>query len=193
MKRMMVFLVALPILVAPAAFAQNHGEVGVFGQYFRNSATDTNFGGLGARLSINASEHIQFEAEMSYDFEQIFTEGFTDPTTGAVSIQQSPIRTLHGLFGPKFQTSGDAVRAFATLKGGFINFRFDPRPPGFDTFVSSIQGIRSDNISGTLYPGVGVEAYLGILGIRLDVGDEIYFRNGTHHNVRVAFGPHIRF
>ena len=28
---------------------------------------------------------------------------------------------------------------------------------------------------------------------RLDVGDEIYFNNGSHHNLRVAFGPVFRF
>jgi len=193
MRRIAVLLVASVLLVVPAVFAQNHGEIGMFGQYFRNSATDTNFGGLGGRLSINASTHVQFEADVSYDFEQVFTEGFTNPTSGAVTLQPTPVRVLHGLFGPKFQSSGGPVRAFATLKGGIINFRFDPRPAGFSTFTSSVQGIRSDNISGALYPGVGVEAYLGIIGVRLDIGDEIYFRSGTHHNVRVAFGPHIRF
>ena len=192
MRKIVLFVVLVP-LVAPAAFAQNHGEVGAFGQYFRDSGTDASFGGLGGRLSVNVSTHVQFEGDVSYDFEQLFTEGFADPTNGSVTFQQSSIRVLHGLFGPKIQTGGGPVRAFATLKGGVINFRFDPRPPGFNTFISSVQGVRSDNVSGTLYPGVGVEAYLGIIGFRLDVGDEMYFRNGTHNNLRVAFGPHIRF
>lgn len=191
--RRIVWLVVLVALVVPAAFAQNHGEVGIFGHYFRNSSTGTNFGGLGGRLSVNASDLLQFEGELAYDFEQLFTEGFADPSSGAVSFQQSSIRVLHGLFGPKLQTGGGPVRAFATLKGGFINFRFDPRPAGFDTFTSDIEGLRLNNVSGVLYPGVGVEAYLGIVGFRLDVGDEMYFRNGTHHNWRVALGPHIRF
>jgi hypothetical protein len=30
-------------------------------------------------------------------------------------------------------------------------------------------------------------------GLRLDIGDEIYFNHGTHNNLRVAFGPVIRF
>jgi len=29
--------------------------------------------------------------------------------------------------------------------------------------------------------------------LRLDVGDEIYFKNGSHHNLRVAFGRVFRF
>ena len=27
----------------------------------------------------------------------------------------------------------------------------------------------------------------------VDVGDDIYFSSGTHHSLRVAFGPYIRF
>jgi hypothetical protein len=30
-------------------------------------------------------------------------------------------------------------------------------------------------------------------GLHLGLGDEIYFASGTHHNLRVAFGPYIRF
>jgi hypothetical protein len=27
----------------------------------------------------------------------------------------------------------------------------------------------------------------------VDVGDEIYFQNGAHNNLRITFGPSIRF
>jgi hypothetical protein len=190
----LVVLVVIVLLITPAAAsAQNHGEIGVFGHFFRDSNTDTNFGGLGGRVSFNASTHLQLEADISYDFEQVFTEGFTDPSSGAVSFQESPIRVLHGLFGPKVQTGGGPVRAFLTLKGGFIDFRFDPRPVTFGTFTSSVESLRLENTSGALYPGGGLEAYISIIGLRLDVGDEMYFRSGTHHNWRVTFGPHIRF
>ena len=192
MRRLMLSAV-LALLIAPTSFAQNHGEIGVFGEYFRDSVTDANFGGIGGRLSVNAATRIQLEGEMSYDFEQLFTEGFTDPTTGTVSFQQSPVRVLHALFGPKFQTGGGPVRAFATLKGGIVNFRFDPSPVAFSTFTSTVQSLRLDNVSGVVYPGLGVEAYLGPIGFRIDAGDEIYFQSGTHHNLRIAFGPHIRF
>ena len=43
------------------------------------------------------------------------------------------------------------------------------------------------------YPGGGVEGHLGPVGLRLDVGDEMCFNDGTHHNLRVAFGPYVRF
>jgi hypothetical protein len=192
MKRM-TWLVALVLLVVPVASAQNHGEVGVFGHYFHSSVTHDNFGGLGGRVSINAFKYLQFEAETSYDFEQAFTEGFTNPTSGTVSFQQSQVRVLHGLFGPKLQTGGGPVRLFAELKGGFINFRFDPRPVTFATFTSTVEAIRQNTVSAALQPGVGAEAYWGIVGFRLDVADEMYFQSGTHHNLTVSFGPSIRF
>jgi hypothetical protein len=31
------------------------------------------------------------------------------------------------------------------------------------------------------------------VGIRFDIGDEMYFNSGTHNNLRIAFGPYIRF
>jgi hypothetical protein len=190
--RRVVWLAAIFMVAAPISYAQDHVAVGVFGHFFRHGETDTNFGGLGGRLSVNAHRLVQIEAELSYDFEQVFTEGFTDPSSGAISFQQSPLRVLHGLFGPKLQ-SGGAAKVFATLKAGFINFQFDDADPSFGSFTSSLGDLRAENVNFTLYPGVGFEANLGIIGLRFDVGDEIYFQDGSHHNWRVTFGPQIRF
>jgi hypothetical protein len=44
-----------------------------------------------------------------------------------------------------------------------------------------------------MYPGAGVEASLGRVGLRFELGDEIYFNNGPHNNVRITFGPILRF
>jgi hypothetical protein len=44
-----------------------------------------------------------------------------------------------------------------------------------------------------MYPGAGVEGFWGAFGFRLDVGDEIYLNNGTFNNLKVEFGPTIRF
>jgi hypothetical protein len=44
-----------------------------------------------------------------------------------------------------------------------------------------------------MYPGGGIEAHWKVIGLRLDAGDEIYFNGGAHHNVRITFGPIIRF
>jgi hypothetical protein len=192
MKRIALLVALLGFGLVPAAHAQDHGEVGAFADYFHLQQTDSNFAGLGGRLSFNVIRHVQLEAEMGYDFNQVFTEGFTDPVSGSVTLQRSNLRVLHGLFGPKVQTGGP-VRLFLTVKGGFDNFRFDNRPATFGTFASSVQDLRSNNVNGVLYPGGGVEALWGPIGLRLDVGDEIYFVNGAHHNLRVSVGPTIRF
>jgi hypothetical protein len=41
--------------------------------------------------------------------------------------------------------------------------------------------------------GAGMEASLGSVGLRFELGDEIYFNNGEHNNLRVTFGPILRF
>jgi hypothetical protein len=191
MKRFVLLAAAAAIIFVPAAHAQNHAEVGVFVDYFRLQETGSNFVGLGGRAAANAAPHLQLEAEVSYDFSRTFAEPFTNGA-GTISFQNSNIKVLHGLFGPKLQTTGP-VRIFVTAKGGFVNFRFDPSPASFSGFTSSIQNLRDDNVSGAFYPGGGVEAFLGPFGLRLEAGDEMFFANGTHHNWRVTLGPQIRF
>jgi hypothetical protein len=194
MKRLSVLLI-LAASAVPASFAQENDrvQVGVFADYLRLSQTNTNFAGLGGRFALTGYRALKLEAEMSYDFNQVFTEGFTDTSTGTVSINRSNLRVLHGMFGPKLELGHFPIHPFVTVKGGFVNFRFDNRPATFDTFQSSVEGLRSRNVSGTLYPGGGLEGHLGPVGLRLDVGDDIYFSSGTHHNLGVAFGPYIRF
>jgi hypothetical protein len=94
---------------------------------------------------------------------------------------------LHGLFGPKFQVGTGAIRAFATVKGGFVNFSTN------HNLASQFTGVTTGNTDGVFYPGGGIEAYVGWLGIRAEVGDEIYFSNGANNNLRVTIGPQIRF
>jgi hypothetical protein len=191
--------------VVPTVRAQdkeNHVEIGIFGDYFRLGETRgpslagtgaTSFGGVGARLSINVSRRWQIEPEMNYDFAESFSEGFTGPSGTVVGFSTSRLRILHGMIGPKFQTGGGAFRAFVTVKGGGDDFMFSSAPVTFSTFASSVSGLRTNNVVGVVYPGGGIEAYLGPLGLRIDVGDEIYFQSGAHNNLRVTFGPSIRF
>lgn len=192
MKRIAFLLLVAGFGLAPIARAQDHVEVGAFVDYFRLHETGTNFVGLGGRAAVNVAQHVQLEAEMAYDFNKAFTEGFTDTSGGTVATQSSNIRVLHGLFGPKFQTTGP-VRVFVTVKGGFANFRFDPRPASFNTFTSSVDNLRTNNVDAAFYPGGGVEAFLGPLGFRLEVGDEVIFANGARSNWKVTFGPQLRF
>jgi hypothetical protein len=189
--------VALLFLLAgffiPLASAQDHFQAGIYADYLHFSQTSSNLAGLGARVGFKAFPHVILEGEMSYDFAQAFTEGFADTTSGSLSFQQTNMRVLHGLFGPKVEGGHGRLRPFVTVKGGFTNFRLDARPPSLDTLVSSVENLRANNVSGVLYPGAGVEGHLGPVGLRLDVGDEIYFNGGTRHNFRLAFGPFLRF
>ena len=190
--------------VLPTARAQdshNHAEFGIFGDYFRlgsrgpSLATTgaTSFGGVGARLSINVSRRWQIEPEMNYDFAASFAEGFTGPSGTVAGFNTSTLRILHGMIGPKIQTGGGAFRAFVTVKGGGDDFMFSSAPVTFSTFTSSVSGLRSRSVVGVVYPGGGIEAYLGPIGLRVDAGDEIYFQSGAHNNLRITFGPSIRF
>jgi hypothetical protein len=191
MKRVALLLFLAGLLV-PLASAQDQLQVGAYGDYFRLSQTNTNMAGLGGRVGYKAFSHIMLEGEMSYDFDQ----GFTDRcvSTGCtVTVANSSLKVLHGLFGPKIIGGHGAIRPFVTLKGGFVNFRLDPRPASFGTFTDSVNNLRSNNVSGAIYPGAGVEGHLGPIGLRLEAGDEIYFAGTTHHNARVAFGPFLRF
>jgi len=194
MKRV-AFLLIVAGCFAPFAAAQEgeHVQVSVFADYLRLAKTDSNFGGVGARLSFQAYKPLKFEGEMSYDFDQAFTEGFTNTGTGAVTVQRSGLRVLHGEFGPRLNLGRHAIQPFITLKGGFVNFRFNNAPATVGTFLSSVNGLRADNVNAVFYPGGGLQGHLGPLGLRLDVGDEMYFNHGTHNNLRIAFGPTFRF
>jgi hypothetical protein len=195
MKRFAFFFLLAGWLV-PLASAQEteHVQVGIFADYLRLSQTDTNFGGVGARLGVVAFRNIKLEGEMSYDFDQAFTEGFTNTTTGAVTLSRSGLRILHGEFGPKVNLGEHwHVHPFVTLKGGFVDFRINNAPATIGTFFSSVSNLRSNNVDGVFYPGGGLEGHLGPVGVRFDIGDEIYFNSGTHNNLRISLGPYIRF
>jgi len=186
-------------LVAPRAFSQNqppyqekdHLELGVYGEFYRFDQANIDLAGAGARLSVNVKPLIQLEAEMTYDFSQVFTEKFT--SGGGITFANTGTRRIDGLFGPKFETNRGPVRLFFTTKGGATTFGFDPRPVTFGTFFSSVDNLRARDAIAEFYPGAGLEGFIGPVGLRLDVGDEMYFANNVYHNLRVTFGPTIRF
>ena len=191
MKRVALLLFFSGWLV-PLASAQDHVQVGAYGDYFRVTQTNTDMGGLGGRLGYKAFSHVMLEAEMSYDFKQAFTERCLSSSC-TVTVANSNIKVLHGLFGPKFIGGHGAIHPFLTIKGGFINFQLNPKPATFGTFTTSVQNLRTNNVSGVLYPALGAEGHLGPIGLRLEAGDEMYFAGKTHHNPRVAIGPFLRF
>ncbi len=201
MKRCLGLMVtALFFAAAPVVMAQgmsdhsDHVEVGVFADYFRFGASEPvkNFLGLGARAGFNVNRNVQLEAEMAYDFKRNFTVCTTSDTVNCGSnTLTSSLRTLHGLFGPKFQTGSGPVRFFVTGKVGFDNFTVDNR--GASTGFSGAIGLDRGKTVLAVYPAAGVEAFAGPIGIRLEAGDQVYFDNGAHNNLRVTFGPQFRF
>lgn len=200
MKRLLPLLLLI-VVAAPGVFAQgtytdtyssDHVNVGVFGDFFRLNDGNINFLGLGARFGANVNPYVQLEAESNYDFRQEFSE-VTNNGTGGTTITNSNVRVLHFMFGPKFETNRGPVRLFFTAKGGFVNFDFNNAPATFGTVGNAFSNLRASNMMATFVPGVGGEAFWGPIGLRLDVGDEIYFNSGAHNNLRIAFGPAIRF
>jgi hypothetical protein len=136
--------------------------------------------------------HTRLEAEMSYDFNHVYNKGFTNTNGGSVTFVNTGIGALHGLFGPKSELGHKSFRPFLELKGGFVNYQVDARPASFDTFTSSLQNLRSQNINGVVTPGEGWREE-SVRWACDDVGDEMYFNNAPHHNLKVLFGPYVRF
>ena len=197
MKRFALPLV-LALCVIPLQFGsaqalkQDHLEVGAFADYFRLDRTNPtlNYAGLGGRLAFNLRPSTQIEAEMAYDFDRSYTNTFTNGIT--TELVPSKTHVLHGLFGPKFQTGSGAFRFFITGKVGLINFTTNTQnaPAGFK---SALGAVGNGDSKFAVYPGGGVEGFKGPFGLRFEVGDDIYFDSGARNNLRVSFGPTIRF
>jgi len=169
----------------------DHVEIGAFADYFRLDRTNPtlNFAGLGGRVGFGINSYVQIEAEMAYDFDRSFIN-FDNGVTGTFTPAKTHI--LHGLFGPKFQTGSGPVRFFVTGKAGIISFTTNNQDAP-DGFQSSLGAVGNGNAKFAVYPGGGLEGFVGPIGLRLEVGDDIYFDNGAQNNLRVTFGPTFRF
>ena len=200
MKRIFWFAILSALLAAPSWLAAqeghgdyDHASVGIFADYFRfapTSTSHTNFVGFGARAAVNTGRFVQIEAEMNYDFERNFT---TTTNNGAsTSFTTTRLRPLTGLFGPKFSTPGP-FKFYGTAKVGFVRFTETSAAVTPGTVGNSISGVGGPGTHLAVYPGVGVEGFWGPFGLRAEVGDEVYFSNGTFNNLRVTFGPQLRF
>ena len=179
------------MLVAQESGNLDHAEVGAFVNYYRltDPGPSRNFIGLGGRAAFGIRPGIQLEGEMAYDFKRNYTSTFSNGiTTSAVT---SRLRTLHGFFGPKFQTGSGAFRAFVSGKVGFDNFSVSNlnAPAGFNNAV----GLGTGATYFALYPSAGIEAFTGPIGLRLEAGDDVFFNSGAHNNLRVSIGPQFRF
>ena len=193
MKRFLFFAMIAFFICAPGALAQNkdHVNIGVYGNWLRAGSSDVNLLGVGARLSFNVAPTVQLEGESGYNFARAFSNQLTS-SGSTVSYVTSNLRSVDVLVGPKVETNRGPVRIFLTVKGGFTNFLVSSAPATVGTYVNSF-GSSGSNVYGVVYPGGGAESFWGPLGLRVDVGDQVFFNNGGHNNLRVTFGPTIRF
>jgi len=194
MKRIALgMVVALVMTLAPALVsAQDHVTVGAFADYLRlNAADNANMFGLGGRFGFYVHKHVALEANMSYDFEKNFTSVST--SGGTTTFLTTSLRTLHGIFGPKFEFGSHNAKVFVVAKGGFVNFSVSGAG-AINGFTGAVTNFGTGNTSGAFYPGGGFELYAGPIGIRLDAGDLMYWDDfGVHHNLSVQLGPQFRF
>src|SRR5215470_11161332 len=200
MKRLIGLAILSALIAAPswlmaqeAQGAYNHGSVGIFADYFRfapASGNVTNFVGIGGRAGFNANPYVAIEGEFNYDFSRNFTSTFSNGIS--TSFVTTRVRPLTGLFGPKFQTSGP-FRFFVTGKVGFINFTHTNAAVTPGTVGNAIAGVGTGGTHFALYPGAGFEGFWGPFGLRLEAGDEVFLNNGTFNNLKVTFGPQLRF
>jgi hypothetical protein len=194
MRKFARLILSVFLLAAAPLFAQKRIEAGIFLDYLSISQTSTNNFGLGARFGYRIHRDVLLEGELSYDYGINFDEAYRNLANGNITaIEHTSIGFTQGLFGPKLQPSGGGVRPFVTLKGGFVDFRFSTSLLPYSDVASAVFGLRTSSLNAAIYPAAGVEATLGPLGLRLEAGDEIYFNNGTHNNLRITFGPILRF
>ena len=189
-----IFLFLATVLLAQPSFAQSRMEAGIFLDSLSISQTGTNNFGLGARFGYRIHSHIVLEGELAYDYGLNFHEAYVDLVNGnIVAIENTSVGVTHGLIGPMVQPARGHFRPFATMKAGFADFRLSGSLLPYSGVVSSILGLRTSQWNAALYPAGGFEASLGPIGLRLEAGDEIYFNRGAHNNLRITFGPILRF
>ena len=174
--------------------AQSRAETGVFIDYLSISQTSTDNFGIGGRFGYRVHQNVMLEGELAYDYGINFDEAYRNISNGDIAaIERTSIGVTHGLFGPTLEPAKGSFRPFVTLKGGFVDFRFSTSLLPYSNLATAILGIRTSRLNAAIYPGGGLEASLGPVGLRFELGDEIYFNNGGHNNLRITFGPIIRF
>jgi Outer membrane protein beta-barrel domain len=179
---------------SPQSSAQERIEAGIFLDSLSISQTNTNNFGVGGRFGYRIHRKVMIEGELAYDYGINFHEAYRNIANGDITaIGRTSIGVTHGLFGPTLQPAKGRFRPFVTLKGGFMDFRLSPSLLPLSNVESTLFGIRTSSFNVSMYPGAGVEASLGPVGLRFELGDEIYFNSGAYNNLRITFGPVLKF
>ena len=193
LSRVAALILVFATLPCPL-LAQKRVEVGAFIDYLDISQTNTSNFGLGARFGYRVHHDVMIEGEVAYDYGLNFNEAYLNIVNGNLAaIERTSVGVTHGLFGPKVQPSHGFFRPFATFKAGFVDFRLSPGLLPYSNVVSSILGLRTSSLNAAIYPAGGIEGVVGPVGLRLEFGDEVYFNGGGHNNLRITFGPTVRF
>lgn len=193
MRKFIPITLFLMLFATSSSFAQKI-EAGIFLDYLSISQTSTNNFGLGARFGYRIHQNVLLEGELAYDYGINFDEAYRNIVNGNIAaIERTSIGVTQGLIGPKLQPSGGGFRPYVTLKGGFADFRLSPSLVPYSDVASAIFGLRTSTLNAAIYPAAGIEGTLGPVGLRLEAGDEIYFNRGAHNNLRITFGPILRF
>ena len=192
-----MFKLALTLLLIATSFpiaAQSRMEAGIFLDSLQISQTYTDNFGLGARFGYRVYPHLMMEGELAYDYGVNFQEAYRNIANGSLSaIEQTSIGVTEGFFGPILQPARGHLRPFVAMKAGFVDFRLSPSLIPYSNIVSTVLGIRTSTLNAALYPAAGVEPSLGPVGLRIEFGDAVYFNQGAHNNLRITFGPIVRF
>jgi hypothetical protein len=174
--------------------AQKRVEAGLLLDYLNVSQTKTDNVGVGGRFGYRVHRNVMVEGELTYSYGVNFQELYRDISNGRVAaVEQASIGVTDGLLGPTLERARGHLHPFVTVKGGFIDFRLSPSLLPYSGAVSTVLGIRTSNTNALLYAGGGAEATLGPIGLRGEAGDAIYFNDGGHNNLRITFGPILRF
>src|SRR5207253_7403383 len=184
MRKLTLLLLVVPLL-ATVSQAQSRMEAGIFVDYLSISQTSTANFGLGARFGYRVHHDVLLEGELAYDYGINFGEAYRSIVSGNIAaIENTSVGVTHGLFGPKLQPSGGGLRPFVTLKGGFMDFQLSPGLLPLSNAVSTLLGLRTSSWNAAIYPAAGVEAAIGPVGLRFEVGDDVIFMRITHNKQR---------
>ena len=195
MSKWVLVVAGILLSAAPARLhAQSRAEAGLFLESLNISQTSTENLGLGGRFGYRVYPRVELEGELSYDFGVNFQETYRNIANGAITaVAHTSIGVTEGWVGPTLEPAHGHFRPFATLKAGFVDFRLSPSLIPYTSVVSTALGIRTSTLNAALYPGGGLVVSLGPVGLRLEFGDAVYFNGGAHNNLRVTFGPIVRF
>src|SRR5262249_10502429 len=152
---------------------QKRVEAGIFLDYLSISQTSTGNFGLGGRFGYRIHQNVMLEGELAYDYGINFDEVYRNISNGDIAaIGRTSVGVTHSLFGPALEPATGALRPFASLKVGFVDFRLSPSLLPLSTVTTTILGLRTSSLNVAIYPGAGLEASLGPVGVRVELGDE---------------------